>query len=119
MAKKKKYNFRCSCCGFECDGELQLIQHCNKEHPENHLLLFSMIGRFGSLEHATVAYQTLQMDFQTLSRKIGTLTEENARKHAEMVRLSKAVNAYNEAASSITHTLNLLTSSLDPLRQPE
>ena len=119
MAKKKKYNLRCSCCGFKCNTEEELIKHCNKEHPENTQLLYTMIGKFGTLEQATIAYQTLQLDFQVLSRKIGTLTEDNARKHADLIRLSKAINVYNEAAQGITHTLNLLSSSLEPYSQPQ
>lgn len=117
--KKKKVNFRCSCCGFECEKEAELIQHCNDEHPENYQLLFNMIGKFGTLEHATIAYKTLQMDYQTLTRRTTTLTEDNERKHSELVRLSKAINIYNEAAHGITHTLSLLNTSLEPYTKPQ
>lgn len=119
MGKKKKVNFRCSCCGFECEKENELIKHCNKEHPDNDHLLFDMLGKFITLEQATIAYKKLQIDLQMAILRGNNLVAECSKKNKELERLSKAINIYNEAASGITHTLNLLSSSLEPYKKPE
>lgn len=114
---KKKMNWRCSCCGFECEKEDQLLQHCAKAHPNDHDLPYKMVGKFATLEQANIAFGKLNIDNQTLERRIQTLENDKKHQHAELVRLSKAINIYNEAAKSVTSTLSLLSSSLEPYRE--
>lgn len=117
MGKKKEPNFCCSCCGHECQKKEELIKHCDKEHKHQPEVLFDMLGEFVSLEAANIAYKKLLMDNRLFSARIIELNNKNKHQHAEMVRLSKAINIYNEAASGITHTLNLLSTSLDPYKE--
>ena len=119
MDKKKEKNYRCSACGFECEKEEELIAHCNKEHKHDPKLLFNMIGKFGSLEHATMAFNMMHSDYLTMVGKIEQLTKDNKKKDEELLRLSKAINIYNEAAHGITHTMSLLSSSLEPYQHPK
>lgn len=118
MTKSKKDDYFCSSCGFG-GNKKELIAHCNKEHKHEPQILFDMIGEFGSLEAANIAYKKLQMDTQIYANRV---REQNAKlkfKDDEISRLSKAINVYNEAASGISHTLNLLSTSLEPLREPK
>jgi hypothetical protein len=114
---KKKMNYRCSCCGFECEKEDQLLQHCAKVHPNDHDLPYKMVGKFATLEQANIAFGKLMMDNQILIHKVQTLENDKKSQHAELLRLSKAINIYNEAAKSITSTMSLLSSSLEPYRE--
>ena len=116
---KKKMNYRCSACGFECEKEEELIAHCNKDHKHDPKLLFNMIGKFGTLEHATIAFNMMRSDYLTMVGKIEQLTKDNKKKDEELLRLSKAINIYNEAAHCITHIMSLLSSSLEPYQHPK
>lgn len=116
---KKKMNYRCSACGFECEKEEELIGHCNKEHKHDPKLLYNMIGKFGNLEQATMAFNMLRSDYLTMVGKIDQLTKENKAQKTELVRLTKAINAYNESINNISSTLNLLSTIIDPIRLPE
>ena len=116
---KKKMNYRCSACGFECEKEEELIGHCNKEHKHDPKLLFNMIGKFGSLEHATMAFNMMRSDYLTMVGKIEQLTKDNKKKDEELLRLSKAINIYNEAARGVTHLMSLLNTSLEPYQYPK
>lgn len=115
---KKHPNYRCSCCGFTCDKEDELLKHCAKDHPDDYELPYKMIGKFATVEQANIAYGKLMIDNQTLERKVRALENDKKNQHAELVRLSKAINIYNEAAKSVTSTLSLLSSSLEPYREP-
>lgn len=118
MSKKKTPDYLCKSCGFE-GNKKELIEHCNKEHKHEPEILFDMIGEFGSLEAANIAYKKLLMDNRTFSSRIIELNGQNKKQHEELVRLSKALNIYNEASRSITHTMNLLGSSLEPFKTAE
>lgn len=115
MAKKKDSDYLCKACGFG-GNKKQLIEHCNKAHKHQPEILFDMIGKFGSLEAANIAYKKLQMDTQVYLSRIREQNIELKHKDAELDRLSKAINIYSEAASGVTHTLNLLSTSLEPFR---
>lgn len=116
MGKKKEPNFSCSCCGFECQKQEELIKHCDKEHKHQPEVLFDMIVEFVSLEVANIAYKKILMDNKTLFSRVTELNKQNKHQHDELVRLSKAINIYSEAAHDITHTLSLLNTSLDPYK---
>lgn len=115
---KKKINFSCSGCGFDCEKEQQLIDHCKDHHKHEPLVLFNAIGKFVNLEHATIAYKQLQKDLVLSNNTNRQLAQDNKAQAAEITRLSKAINAYNDASLSITSTLNLLSHALEPLRTP-
>jgi len=115
---KKKMNYRCSACGFECEKEEELIAHCNKDHKHDPNLLFNMIGKFGSLEHATMAFNMMLSDYLTIVGRVEQLTKENKQQQAELNRYASVINLYNDAASSVTHTMNLLQSALVPFQEP-
>lgn len=119
MGKKKGKNYRCNCCGFECDKEDELLRHCAKEHPDNYMLPYMMVGKFATLEQATIAFGKLNIDFRNLTTRAENLTKENKQKDEELLRLSKAINIYNEAAHGITHTMSLLSTSLEPYQNPK
>lgn len=118
MSKAKKGDYLCKCCGFE-GTKNQLIKHCNKEHKHEPEILFDMIGEFGSLEAAKIAYKKVTMDMRTYNTLLSQYKTELKKKDAEISRLANAVNAYNEACSSVTHTFNLLSTSLEPVRVPK
>ena len=115
---KKKMNYRCSACGFECEKEEELIGHCNKEHKHDPNLLFNMIGKFGSLEHATMAFNMMLSDYLTMTGRVEQLMKENKQQKAELSRYAAAINIYNEAASGVSRTMNLLQSALAPFQEP-
>ena len=115
---KKKMNYRCSACGFECEKEEELIAHCNKDHKHDPELLFNMIGKFGSLEHATMAFNMMLSDYLTMTGRVEQLMKENKQQKAELSRYAAAINIYNEAASGVSRTMNLLQSALAPFQEP-
>lgn len=118
MGKKKEKNYRCSACGFECEKEEELIAHCNKDHKHDPKLLFNMIGKFGSLEHATMAFNMMRSDYLTMTGRVEQLMKENKQQKAELSRYAAAINIYNEAASGVSRTMNLLQSALAPFQEP-
>lgn len=59
---KKKMNWRCSCCGFECEKEEELLQHCAKDHPDDYKLAYMMTGKFATIEQANIAFGKLNID---------------------------------------------------------
>jgi hypothetical protein len=100
-------NYRCSACGFECEKEEELIAHCNKDHKHDPNLLFNMIGKFGSLEHATMAFNMMLSDYLTMTGRVEQLMKENKQQKAELSRYAAAINIYNEAASGVSRTMKL------------
>lgn len=117
MSKSKKDGYRCKSCGFE-GTKSQLIAHCEKEHKHEPEILFDMIGEFGSLEAATIAYKKLLMDTRTYNTLVSDLKSSNKLKQDEIVRLSKGIETFNETFNLISHTLALASKAIQPIQQP-
>ncbi len=117
--KKIKVNFRCSSCGFTCETEDELLKHCEKEHPDDHYLTWSMLGRFTNLDQAQLAYRELNQEILDLNSKQSELLKELkslsnlvTKQDNELKTLNTIAKLHAKTFTTIHGSLSLLSESI-------
>jgi hypothetical protein len=113
--KSKKCNYRCSLCGEGVKTEDELIQHVQKEHPDNGDILFEMIGRFATIEDATKEYKGMKQLYLAVNDQNRTLQKQLRDYQVENERLVQIANAYRDHVNTTSSSLGLLDKVLTQL----